>query len=178
LAWLQIITASLQFDIQGFFNNINYNRLVHTFHCLGFTENICNWLSSFLTDRTVCLKFNAHTSEPIDIATGAPQGSPISPVLSIIYTADLLSKAEKWTDAKMFMFIDDGNILALGPSYQIITKTLIARYSECLDWLHKVGLSIESEKTEVIFYSPHKPRPNIHCKAPKSLRLDLSNSGK
>ena len=45
--------ASIQFDIQGFFDNINHDRLVHTFRHMGFIENICRWLTSFLAERTV-----------------------------------------------------------------------------------------------------------------------------
>ena len=85
--------ASLQFDIQGFFDNINHARLVQTFKCFSFAENVCSWLSSFLADRTIQLWFNAYISDPIDISIDAPQGSPLSPVLSIVYTADLLHHA-------------------------------------------------------------------------------------
>jgi hypothetical protein len=163
--------ASIQFDIQGFFDNINHDRLVHTFRRLGFAENLCGWLSSFLSGRTVQLRFNAQTSDPIDISIGAPQGSPVSPILSIVYTADLLLKAETWPNTKMYMFIDDGNILVSGPSYRMVTNTLAENYRACLTWLRKVGLSIESEKTDVIFYSPAKPRPDSHGQRPASITI-------
>ena len=168
--------ASIQFDIQGFFDNINHDRLIQTFRHLGFAENICKWLSSFLANRTVQLRFNAHLSDPIDISIGAPQGSPISPVLSIVYTADLLNRANRWKESKVYMYIDDGNILASGPSYGIVTNTLKKRYQECLTWLNKAGLSIESEKTEVIFYSPHKPRPQTHGPRPSSITLPSNDT--
>jgi hypothetical protein len=86
----------------------------------------------------------------------------MSPVLSIVYTADLLFRAEKWTDCRIFMYIDNGNLFASGPLYHLVAKTLATRYSECLAWLHNVGLSIENEKTEAIFYSPLKLHPNSH----------------
>ncbi len=88
--------GSLQFDIQGFFNNINHERLIHTFKILGFPQEICQWLKSFLTGCMVQLRFNGFTSNAIDIMVGAPQGSPISPILSIIYTFPLLQQANQW----------------------------------------------------------------------------------
>jgi len=50
--------GSLLLDIQGFFDNINHDRLIHTFRILGFAQKICQWLTSFLADRVVQLRFN------------------------------------------------------------------------------------------------------------------------
>jgi hypothetical protein len=94
--------TSLQFDIQGFFDNINHDHLIWTFHQLGFDRCICDWLKSFLVDRMVKLRFNGHLLDLINILVGAPQGSPISPVLSIVYTGDLLRRAEEWQESKMY----------------------------------------------------------------------------
>jgi Reverse transcriptase (RNA-dependent DNA polymerase) len=41
---------SLQFNIRGFFNNINHAWLVQTFCCISFAKNVCDWLASFLED--------------------------------------------------------------------------------------------------------------------------------
>ena len=99
--------------------------------------------------------------DPIDISIGAPQGSPISPVLSIIYMAELLHIVEGWNDSRMYMYIDDGNILSTGPSYNLVSRSLRSQYEECLNWLLKAGLSIESKKMKVIFYSPKIGRAHV-----------------
>ena len=168
--------GSLQFDIQGFFDNINHTRLVQCFHLLGFAEAICRWLTSFLTDRSVQLRLNGVVSDPIDIMVGAPQGSPISPILSVIYTFPLLRRSARWADANMFMYVDDGNILAWGPSYRLVSNTLTRCYTDCLDWLKSAGLTIESSKTEIIFYSQARARPNIHGPCPSFLSLPTDNN--
>ena len=48
----------LLFDIQGFFDNINHDRLTKIFTNLGFATELVSWCKSFLKDRTVRLKFN------------------------------------------------------------------------------------------------------------------------
>jgi Reverse transcriptase (RNA-dependent DNA polymerase) len=169
--------GSLQFDIQGFFDNINHGRLLHCFRLLGFAEAICKWLSSFLANRSVQLRLNGAVSDPIDILVGAPQGSPISPILSVIYTFPLLRLANKWSDANMYMYVDDGNILAWGPSYRLVTNTLTRHFADCLGWLKRAGLTIESSKTEVIFYSLTRARPHIHGPRPSSITLPSDNNG-
>ena len=42
----------LLFDIQGFFDNINHERLIQTFTNLGFAPELISWCRSFLKDRT------------------------------------------------------------------------------------------------------------------------------
>jgi Reverse transcriptase (RNA-dependent DNA polymerase) len=123
----------------------------------------------------VQLRFNRFLLDPINILVGAPQGSPLSPVLLIIYTGDLLHKAESWHDCKLFMYIDDSNILASGPLYRVVATTIANRYRDCLQWLCGTGLSIKSEKTEVIFYSHTKPCLDVHSQRPASIRIPAAD---
>ena len=142
----------LLFDIQGFFDNINHERLVKVFTDLGFAPELVNWCKSFLKDRTVRLKFNGRTSDPFDFEVGTPQGSPVSPVLSIIYTSPLLHKMRNWSSSSLGMYIDDGVIFACGSEWKQIEDTMRKGYSECAEWLTRAGLNIEPDKTELLFF--------------------------
>jgi len=53
----------LLFDIQGYFDNINRERLVQVVADLGFAPEIVSWTEAFLSKRTVRLKFNSRTSD-------------------------------------------------------------------------------------------------------------------
>ena len=156
----------LLFDIQGFFDNINHNRLTQTFVDLGFAPELVRWCGSFLEDRTVRLKFNGQTSDPFDFEVGTPQGSPVSPVLSIIYTAPLLHKMKNWAGSTLGMYIDDGAIFACGREWKQIEETMRKGYSECAEWLTRAGLNIEPDKTELLFFRKRgerdDPPPYIH----------------
>lgn len=79
------VCGTLLFDIEGFFDNVNHARLTALVRALGFPPEICAWTTSFLRDRSVRIRFNNFTSDSIDLEMGTPQGSPISPILSIIY---------------------------------------------------------------------------------------------
>jgi hypothetical protein len=106
------VCGSLLFDLQGFFNNINHNRLTALIDPLGFPLEIGKWAASFLKGRSVCLQFNSYISDETDLEMGMPQGSPISPILSIIYASPLLHLVKCWTDSLFMMYVDDGNIFA------------------------------------------------------------------
>ena len=150
----------LLFDIQGFFDNINHDRLVKVFADLGFAPELVGWCRSFLNDRTVRLKFNGQTSDPFDFEVGTPQGSPVSPVLSIIYTSPLLHKMKNWASSSLGMYIDDGVIFACGHEWKQIEDTMRKGYSECAEWLTQAGLNIEPDKSELIFFRKRGEKTN------------------
>ena len=50
---------------------------------------LLSWISSFLRDRTVKVRILDHTSWQIAIKYGVPQGSPICPLLFLLYMSKL-----------------------------------------------------------------------------------------
>jgi hypothetical protein len=101
----------LLFDIKGFFNHVKRNRLKGIMENLGFSHEYCDWAHSFLTDQKVCLSFNNFTSDKMGQPVGTAQGSPVSPVLSAIYTSALLRLQDHWNNSTLGMYVDDGVIL-------------------------------------------------------------------
>ena len=74
------------------------------------------------------------------------------PVLSIIFTSPILYLAQKWTNTGLSMYVDDGNLFACGSDFSEVTNHLCSAYNDCWSWLNRAGLSIEPDKTEVIFF--------------------------
>jgi hypothetical protein len=165
-----LYTGLLLFDIRGFFDNVNHERLVQVLEDLGFAPELVNWCRSFLRDRTVRLRFNGRTAEPFDFVVGTPQGSPVSPVLSTIYTSPLLHKMREWTNSSLGMYIDDGVIFACGRSWKEVEKSLRDNYAVCIEWITRAGLDVEPDKTELIFFRNRKkktsPPTHIHLPLP------------
>ena len=146
----------LLFNIQGYLDHINHDRLITVFKDLGFAPELTSWLKSFLR---VQLKFNGKTSDPFDFTVDTPQGSPVSPVLSTIFTLPLLHKMKEWTNSSLGIYIDDGAIFACRDFWAKVDSTMQKGYSICLDWLTRAGLNAEPDKTELIFFQ--KPRDKV-----------------
>ena len=161
--------AILLFDVQGFFDHVNHGRLVSLIQQLGFNPKVSGWMSEFLRDRRVRLKFNNILSETRGQPVGVPQGSPISPVLSIIYTSPLLHLMKGWTNSSLGMYVDDGVIFACAKDWGEVTNLLQTRYTVCMEWLRKSGLAIEPDKTELMFFQ----RPYARNPAPRPSQLAL-----
>jgi retron-type reverse transcriptase len=118
------ICSSLLFDIQGFFDNVNHACLVALVKSLGFPTEIQKWITSFLIGRMVHMQFNNFVSGDIKLKLGTPQGSPISPILSVIYASPLLHLTKLWEHASLLIFIDNGNIFVRAPSYRMLATKL------------------------------------------------------
>jgi hypothetical protein len=152
----------LLFDVKGFFDNVNHDRMTAQLQNMGFASELVAWAASFLSDRRVKLRFNNILSEERTQPVGVPQGSPLSPVLSIAYTAPLLGKMANWNNSSLGMYVDDGLLFACAEEWEDVAKLLRARYSVCVEWLTRSGLAVEADKTELLFFQKlyeHNPMP-------------------
>ena len=143
--------AALLFDIKGFFDNVHKDRLAATIENLGFSEGVKSWALSFLSARRVRMTFNGITSTEQEQSVGTPQGSPVSPVLSAIYTSPLLS-INPTENTTLGMYVDDGVIFAQGDDWDTVNERLTARYQVCEEWLRRNNLAVEPEKTELVYF--------------------------
>ena len=56
---------------------------------IGMDQNLLRWISSFLSERTISIKIEDIKSDVFITKHGVPQGSPLSPILFIIYVSDI-----------------------------------------------------------------------------------------
>jgi len=153
-----LVETVVLFDIQGFFDNINITRVVHIFRNLGFPPTLCNWIQSFLSERKVRLSFNGMKSDPIFLDHGTPQGSPLSPILSAIYTSPLLKFINStWSRRGLNMYVDDGAIFSNAPHHEPSTRNATLGLQEITAWLGRNGLKCDTDKTEFISFPPRRP---------------------
>jgi hypothetical protein len=176
--------AMILFDISGFFDNLNVDCLIHTVTNLGFPAATCTWVHSFLTDHTIYLTFNGFISEASTISHGTPQGSPLSSILSALYTSLLLKLVNHmWSLCSLNTYIDDGAIVATSATHALATCQAAEGFELATKWLHKNGLATDLDKSEFIpFYkhlSPHTHRlvpDRIHLQNPRNSLMTMKRS--
>ncbi|QRW27053.1 Reverse transcriptase (RNA-dependent DNA polymerase) [Rhizoctonia solani] len=52
-------------DVSGYFNNVDHSRLIYTLDRMGYSNQICNWLKSYLSHRTAQFRVDGHLCPPI-----------------------------------------------------------------------------------------------------------------
>ena len=75
-------------DYSSAFNTIIPDRLVSKLTGMGVSDSICQWTKNFLTARPQRVRMGSHTSSPLYLSTGSPQGCVLSPLLYSLYTHD------------------------------------------------------------------------------------------
>jgi ribonuclease HI len=79
-------------DVQGAFDALLPGRLLERMRRMGFHTELLRLIKSFLTGRRVRVRLEGFTTDYSDVKCGTPQGSPLSPILYILYLADLLNQ--------------------------------------------------------------------------------------
>jgi len=170
------VARLLLFDIQGFFDNLHVNHLVHIFSLLGFSRPLCDWVRSFLTDRQITLSFNGEPLPEVVLNHSTPQGSPMSPILSAIYILPLLRLAEVWHFRSLSTYVDDGAIVVTGASHQSVIQKCQDGFFIVTDWLLRNGLCVDPEKTEFIAFQQQQANPTHVGTLRPSIDLQIPGS--
>ncbi len=92
------------------FNTIIPDTLQNKLTQLSVPTSVCQWITSFLTDRQQLVKLGKFSSSTCTISTGAPQGCVLSPLLFSLYTNDCTSKDPS---VKLLKFADDTTLIGL-----------------------------------------------------------------
>ena len=142
----------LTMDIKGFFDSLSHSRLIHLLYHFGFPSKICRWVVSFLSSRRISFNINGSTSSAFKLSNiGIPQGSPLSPILSVIYTALTIS-AFRLPNAIAFSYIDDIAILYHYSSPSQAHTLIHNSFYFFKDQLRLQGLFLDLSKTELIHF--------------------------
>ncbi|KAJ5159355.1 reverse transcriptase [Penicillium coprophilum] len=108
------VASILMLDVSGAYDNVSHKRLIHNLHKrrLGL---LAPWVKVFLTGRSTSIRIPEGISTSIPTPTGIPQGSPLSPILYLIYNADLVEGCE---GVKTSAWVDDVAFIVTGRDEQ------------------------------------------------------------
>jgi hypothetical protein len=158
-------------DIKGYFDNVNHDRLIFTLSHLGFSSHTCAWLCSYLSSHSVQIRINNTLYDKLHLQpVGIPQGSPLSPVLSLIYLLPLLYLFLQDPNISIRAYVDDFLILATSGSFNVNCEETQDAAITANNCLRKLGLEFELEKSELIHFARNRKElavnPNIVLEHP------------
>ena len=141
------VVSTLFLDIKGAFDHVSKPRLLAIIKDLGFPPNFYNWVDSFLTNRFIQLAFNTEIQQKTPINIGIPQGSPISPILFLIYVRGIVQ-----SEAFQLSFMDDFSISIASNSDEKNCRQLASIALELFKLAGDQKVLFDPSKTELIHF--------------------------
>jgi hypothetical protein len=132
---------------------------------MGFPSWINEWIKSFLTERFTTLMINGTELEAFELLAGVLQGSPLSVILYLLYTEEIIRLYNKPNVGIYGIgFVDDINVLVYGPSTGTNCAKLAKVNDKCLEWASRHGIKFNPTKYELIYFTTATNRHNLNAK--------------
>jgi len=77
---------------------------------MGLEADLVRWVESFMEERKVITSMDEKEGDSMHVETGVPEGSPVSPVLVVIYLSGLFGQVEETEEesgSEGISFVDD-----------------------------------------------------------------------
>jgi ribonuclease HI len=150
--------SMLLLDISGAFDNVSHERLLHNLRTMRLGW-LANWLQSFLSNRYTRLQLPGFLSEIFATSTGIPQGSPLSPILFLIFNTPLIRTLVHTlggAGTASFGWIDDSCVLATSSTYAENVMLLEKCLEKADRWARRHAAKFAPDKFELIHFTNPK----------------------
>jgi len=150
--------STLFLDVKGGFDNVCGNKLAGMLTKEGVSTYLVAWIKSFLSKRQCRLIFQGAPKVFCPVAVGIPQGSPISPLLFVLYIASLHPSIPQ---GLAISYVDELT-LTVG-SDSVWSNIRILQHFFCVIQTQGADLEVtfSGPKTELIHWRTLKDRPDV-----------------
>jgi len=166
--------SSLFLDIKAGFDNVDNKILARILREGGIPPYLVSWVSSFLGERSCTLVFQGAPGTPAPVNVGAPQGSPISPLLFLLYVAPLHFGIPR---CLMISYVDDFALTVASLSYRGNIRRLQDLFDKLERKASRLGVSFSVAKRELIQWRTPSQRHSPKCVSPIQIKGELFHHG-
>ena len=144
-------TIATYIDYKKAFDTVSHDILLKKLSLYGFSKNIIEWFSVYLSKRRQCTIVNGYKSEFKTVNFGVPQGSTLGPTLFIIYVNDLFNHPGL-DDSKILMYADDTVVFTAGSDPHVTLAESQRQFDSIITWCELNKLTINENKTKTTIF--------------------------
>ncbi|XP_045535549.1 uncharacterized protein LOC123721298 [Papilio machaon] len=146
-------------DISSAYDNVLLPVLRSKMLHLNIPVRIVNYISNYLSARSVQISSKNSLLPSRLVWKGLPQGSVLSPLLYSIYTHDLELTVNSFCD--VLQYADDLSLYVSSDNFDEATSRLNTAIRYLDDWLQNHGLNLSIPKSTVVVFSRVRNIPDI-----------------
>ena len=149
------IPASIFLDLSKSFDTLNFDILLRKLQHYGIDGNSLNLIKSYLTNRFQYVQFENSDSSLLEVKTGIPQGSILSPLFFSILINDLVNCSTKF---QFLMYADDTTIYFNLNDFPLINREIEinSELEKVNTWLKLNKLAINVDKSKCMFFQKRR----------------------
>jgi len=137
-------TGILLWDLSSAFDTIDVNILCDKLMVYGLSEKSVGWFRSYLTNRQQQIEIGNCLSQSETVSVGCPQGALLSPLLFILYVADL----ELWIpEVNIHGYADDFTTAVSARDEADVIRNLETNAKTILRYMASNYLAVNPQKT-------------------------------
>jgi hypothetical protein len=140
------VVGAATLDLSAAFDIVDRRLLLQVLTDLGFTYSLVNLIDEWMTNRSSYVSIDECSSNLSSSESGVIQGSILGSILFTILIRGL-SQVEN-----VVAYADDLTVLVVGESEEQTKSELELKIEQTLQYLKQVGMVVNHEKTEVIFF--------------------------
>ena len=139
-------TSSVLFlDYSRAFNTVDHSILLRKLSMYGMSGNVCKWFADYFVMRTQYTQIGTVLSSGVKLEHGVYQGSPLGPLLFIIYINDLV----RITDATFCnMYADDTVIVSANANSIKAIQESYSVFARIREWCDLNMIKVNKGKTK------------------------------
>ena len=169
-------TQAVALDISKAFDRVWHACLLHKFKSYGISGQIFGLISSFLSNRRLCVVLDGKSSQVYPVNAGVPQGSILGPTLFLLYINDLpddviCNIAIYADDTTLYPKCDQASDLW---QRQELPSELESDLRDTVDWGRKWLVDFNAGKTQLVSFARSKNTGAIDVKMDGSVLEEKS----
>ena len=140
------ITVALFLDLKSAFDKVHHKALLIKLHNIGFRGRLTTYVKNFISNRHFFVRCGNICSAETPQQHGIPQGSPLSPILFLIFINEVFSNIHEVSpEFKYSLYADDLAIWFTFPCVDRAYKYMQLAQDHIHQWCRRWGVQISTK---------------------------------